>query len=76
MTKRKSKDEWVNDEWKRIQRLLTLVSCEIVAKRVTSKSNTADALSRGHLGELSWFEEVRIEIPVDLEPILQQVVPP
>lgn len=76
VTKRKSKDEWVNDEWKRIQRLLTLVSCEIVAKRVTSRSNTADALSRGHLGELSWFEEVRIEIPVDLEPILQQVVPP
>lgn len=76
MRRRKSKDEYVNDEWKQIQRLLTLVSCDIVARRVTSKGNVADALSRGHLGNLSWFEEVRIEIPVDLEPILLQVFPP
>lgn len=76
MTKRKSKDQWVNDEWKVIQRLLTAVSCDIVAKRVTSKGNAADALSRGYLGELLWFDEVKVEVPVDLKFVLQQVFPP
>lgn len=76
MTKRKSKDQWVNDEWKVIQRLLTAVLCDIVAKRVTSKGNAADALSRGYLGELLWFDEVKVEVPVDLKFVLQQVFPP
>ena len=75
MTKRKSKDQWVNKEWKHIQCLLTLVSCDIAAKRVTSKGNKADALSRGYLGDLNWFDKVKVEIPVDLEFILQQVFP-
>lgn len=74
--KRKSKDEHVNNEWKYIQRLLTCLACDIAAKRVTSKGNEADALSRGDLGELFWFNEVRIEIPVDLKHVLKQVVPP
>lgn len=76
VTKRKSKDQWVNEEWKLIQRLLTLASCDITAKRVTSKGNVADALSRGHLGGLNWFEEVKIDVPVDLRCILRQVFPP
>lgn len=76
MTKRKSKDEWVNEEWKRIQCLLTKLSCDITAKRVTSKGNTADALSRGYLGDLLWFEEVKVDVPSDLEFVIQQVFPP
>lgn len=74
--KRKSKDEFVNEEWKRIQRLLTKLACDIVAKRVTSKGNETDALSRGDLKDLLWFNEVKIDIPDDLDHILQQVVPP
>lgn len=76
VTKRKSKDECVNEEWKCIQRLLTTLACNIKAKRVTSKSNVADALSRGVRGELKWFDEVRVEVPSDLAGILKQVFPP
>lgn len=74
--KRKSKDEQVNEEWKQIQRLLTSLSCDIDAKRVTSKGNVADALSRGCLGELAWYDEVKVTIPADLEGLIIQVLPP
>lgn len=76
VTKRKSKDFWVNEEWKRIQRLLTVLSCDIVAKRVSSKGNVADELSRGSLGHLNWFEEVRVEVPSDLEFVIKPIFPP
>lgn len=76
ITRRKSKDELVNEEWKQIQRLLTKLACNIKAKRVTSKGNEADALSRGFRGELKWFDEVKIEVPEDLSWILKQVSPP
>lgn len=74
--RRKSKDEQVNEEWKEIQHLLTKLTCDIEAKRVTSKGNVADALSRGFLGSLQWYAEVKIEIPPDLEHLLKQVFPP
>lgn len=74
--KRKSKDERVNEEWKEIQRLLTLLACDIEAKRVTSKGNVADALSRGSLGDLAWHDEVKITIPGDLASLITQVFPP
>lgn len=74
--KRKSKDEWVNEEWKMIQCLLTSLACDIEAKRVTSKGNEADTLSRGHLGGLDWYNEVKIDVLSDLTSILQQVFPP
>lgn len=73
--KRKSKDEHVNEEWKNIQRLLTHLACDITPKRVASKENAADALSRGDLGDLLWFNEVVIEVHNDLNLILKQVVP-
>lgn len=66
----------VNEEWKEIQRLLTCLTCDIEAKRVASKGNAADALSRGYLGDLNWFDEVRIAIPPGLSPLLKQVFPP
>lgn len=75
VTKRKSKDQQVNDEWKAIQRLLTVISCDITAKRVSSKGNVADGLSRGYLGELLWFDEVKIEVPIELQFVLKQVFP-
>lgn len=74
--KRKSRDELVNEEWKEIQRLLTSLSCDIEAKRVSSKGNVADALSRGVLGELAWYNEVEVSIPADLTPLVKQVFPP
>lgn len=66
----------MNNEWKHIQRLLTHLSCDIEAKRVTSKMNVADALSRGYLGDLRWYDEVLVAIPPDLTDILHQVFPP
>lgn len=76
VTKRKSRDECVNEEWKHIQRLLTKLACNIKAKRVTSKENVADELSRGFIGELKWFDEVKIDVPEDLLQLLKQVSPP
>lgn len=76
ISKRKSRDESVNGEWKHIQRLLTVLSCDIEAKRVASKGNVADALLRGYLGALFWYDEVHVNIPVDLEPYLTQTFPP
>lgn len=74
--KRKSKDEQVNGEWKEIQRLLTYLACDIEAKRVTSKGNKADALSRGFRGDLTWYKEVKIPIPPDIDFLIKQVFPP
>ncbi|PLW35746.1 hypothetical protein PCASD_20652 [Puccinia coronata f. sp. avenae] len=45
--KRKSRDETVNKEWKRIQALMVKLQMDIVGRRVTSKENCADALLRG-----------------------------
>lgn len=74
--RRKSKDDKFNEEWKEIQRLLTVLSCDVEAKRVTSKVNVADALSRGSLGDLRWHDEVKVEIPNDLSTLIMQVFPP
>lgn len=74
--KRKSRDEHVNEEWKTIQRLLTSLSCDVESKRVLSKSNMADALSRGFLGDLAWYDEVKIQVPEDLGFLIKQVFPP
>lgn len=74
--KRKSRDEHVNEEWKTIQRLLTSLSCDVESKRVSSKSNMADALSRGFLGDLAWYDEVKIQVPEDLGFLIKQVFPP
>jgi hypothetical protein len=67
---KKSKDPFVNEEWKLIQTLLISNQLDITPKRVVSKDNKADGLSRGivspHLRETRvWFE-----IPTDLVPFL------
>ncbi|KNF02154.1 hypothetical protein PSTG_04651 [Puccinia striiformis f. sp. tritici PST-78] len=44
---KKSRDVETNAEWSEIQKLLLSNHVDLVAKRVTSKNNKADALSRG-----------------------------
>jgi hypothetical protein len=44
---RKSKNRFVNKEWKFIQHLLLKKRFDIQARRVSSEENRADALSRG-----------------------------
>lgn len=73
---RKSKDVRVNEEWKQIQRLLTVLGCNIKQRRVTSKNNLADGLSRGIFQGKFWTEEVIVEVPSDLSPLLSQISKP
>lgn len=45
--KRKSRDSFVNEEWKTIQNILISNNIDIQAKRVTLALNAAERLSRG-----------------------------
>jgi hypothetical protein len=71
---KKSRDRKANSEWVKIQTILVSKGIELLAKRVTSKDNRADALSRGIRSGQSVKYQVVIEIPVDLQTILSQVV--
>jgi hypothetical protein len=70
LVSKKSRDAFVNEEWKIIQALLIHNQIDITPRRVTSKDNRADALSRGiqkpHVKET----RVWLTIPVDLNPFL------
>lgn len=46
------------------------------SKRVSSKGNVVDTLSRGVLGELAWYDEVKVPILVGLTSVVKQVFPP
>jgi hypothetical protein len=70
--KRKSGDKQVNKEWKRIQHLLVKLKADLVAKRVTSKENKADALSRGEREVHRPKYVVPILLPADLKDLLKQ----
>lgn len=73
VTKHRSKDRAVNEEWKKIQRLLVDLHCDIAAERVKSADNKADELLRG-IGELLPMADcVALDMPVDLRPVLVQV---
>lgn len=72
---RKSRDWSVNEEWKRIQKLLTNLQCDITVVRVRSEENKADALSRGVLGTLTLANRVVITIPADLLLFLEHSIP-
>lgn len=54
---------------------LLVLSCNIKQKRVSSKDNKADDLSRGKLNDLLWYNEVLIIVPEDLRPLLSQITP-
>ena len=72
---RKSRDFWVNQEWRVIQRLLLDLDCDINLVRVTSAYNEADKLSRGCDPSRLNRHMLKIRIPSDLADLLFQVVP-
>lgn len=72
---RKSKDFWVNEEWKRVQDLLILYDCDISLVRVISADNTADQLSRGFDSSKKKDDMIVVKIPPDLLDVLYQVFP-
>lgn len=72
VSKHRSRDRAVNEEWKAIQTLLVKFQCDIVAVRVKSVDNVADGLSRNKGKSLPPEKGVRIELPNDLLPVLEQ----
>jgi hypothetical protein len=71
---KKSRDCMANAEWMKIQKILIQEGVELQAKRVSSKDNKADALSRGIRSGQHVKQQLVIEIPPDLKGILSQVV--
>lgn len=63
---RKSKDVEVNEEWKKIQRILIDSQMDLVAKRVVSKENLADDISRGEVHGKDEKYRVFTALPLDL----------
>ncbi|KNF05816.1 hypothetical protein PSTG_01213 [Puccinia striiformis f. sp. tritici PST-78] len=57
----------VNEEWKKIQAMLVNMELDITAKRVTSKENAADALSRGDRTKHNRQHQILISVPFDLD---------
>lgn len=72
---RKSRDFWVNEEWKLVQTLLINHDCDIHLVRVISADNSANKLSRGLDCKKSITDMVSIDIPPDLSLLLYQVHP-
>lgn len=71
----RSRDYWVNAEWKIIQATLIDWDCNIVTHYVKSKDNEADALSRGLRPSKGDSNCVVVTLPTDLIPLLTQVLP-
>lgn len=72
---KRSRDYWVNEEWKTIQRTLLLWDTNIVTHYVKSADNEADRLSRGFDPSKKSFDCLVIDVPLDLKALLFQVVP-
>lgn len=72
LQKSKSRSYFVNKEWKILYKLMINLDCMVTEKRVVSKDNVADALSRGLEHGLKARNEVVIKIPDDLSPFLIQ----
>ncbi|EHS64023.1 uncharacterized protein PGTG_22040 [Puccinia graminis f. sp. tritici CRL 75-36-700-3] len=70
LTSKKSKDAFVNEEWKIIQAFLIEHQVDCTPKRVISKENRADALSRGIQSPHIKETRVWLTIPIDLIPFL------
>jgi hypothetical protein len=71
---KKSRDRLANTEWMKIQSILVKEGVELQVKRVTSKDNKADALSRGIRSGQHVSQQVLVDVPEDLNEILAQVV--
>lgn len=71
----RSRDFWVNQEWKYIQTLLVQLDCSVRTHYVKSKDNEADALSRGCAPSKGLSQCLLVDIPSDLSTLLVQVIP-
>lgn len=72
---RKSRDFWVNNEWRIIQGLLLSLDCDVNLVRVTSADNEADKLSRGMDPSKHKKHMIKIALPSDLSDLLIQIPP-
>lgn len=70
----RSKDFWVNKEWKIIQSLLIKIDCNPL-HYVKSADNEADRLSRGEDPSKKLRHCFLVEIPIDLRSSLVQIIP-
>jgi hypothetical protein len=72
--KQHSKNVAVNDEWRTIQDILPLQEVNIRSRRIPSKENKADRLSRGDTtGFVPEKEMILSNFPADLAEIFLQV---
>jgi hypothetical protein len=72
MHRRRSRDHWVNKEWKILQRVLLAEEIDVHPLWIASGDNKADGLSGGVWGDHSWRDNLSIELPEDLTPFLCQ----
>lgn len=70
----RSKDFWVNQEWKIIQSRLIELQCTLSLHYVKSKDNEADRLSRGEDPTKKHNNCLTVNIPEDLKDLLYQVI--
>lgn len=71
----RSRDFWVNQEWKLIQSRLVELQCTLSLHYVKSKDNEADRLSRGEDPTKKKSNCLVVVIPQDLKDLLRQVIP-
>lgn len=72
---KRSRDHWVNAEWKIIQRILIAWDTNVVTHYVKSKDNEADCLSRGLDPTKKLSDCIIVDVPLDLKSCLVQVLP-
>lgn len=72
---KRSRDYWVNHEWKIIQKLLIDWDVNVVTHYVKSADNEADCLSRGLEPSKKKSQCIVLDIPEDLKHSLYQVLP-
>ena len=70
---RKSRDTLVNKEWKKIQELLLSHKIDISPRRVVSKENRADGLSRGDASSHNPNNKIEVALPEDLQQLFIQI---
>lgn len=68
---KRSRNSFVNEEWKVLQKELVELSCELHQVHVTSEENDADALSRGERGNKRSINQLLLPIPLDLRSFLK-----
>lgn len=71
----RSRDYWVNEEWKTIQTLLISLDCNVCTHYVKSADNEADLLLRGHDPSKKGSLCIEIPLPPDLLDLIVQVLP-